>query len=142
MVGARRVAGGLRPVRPDEADDLSELYEAFEKNPELKSASRERLHGAIASVLVRAQDAGDVRDDVEAEDVMQLLGPMCTSPTLSLGQIERLLGVAEDGCARPPRRRSAASHRRLRASCACHPVAGLASRLSAPSTPTTASCGI
>jgi len=76
---------------------LSELYEAFEKNPELKSASRERLHGALSSVLVRAQEAGEVRDDVEAADVIQLLGPMCSSPTLSDGQIERLLVVVEDG---------------------------------------------
>jgi AcrR family transcriptional regulator len=76
---------------------LSELFEAFEKHPELKVVSRERLHGALSSVLVRAQAAGEVRDDVEAEDVLQLLGPMCTSPTLSDGQIERLLVVVEDG---------------------------------------------
>ncbi|HEV3212839.1 MAG TPA: TetR/AcrR family transcriptional regulator [Acidimicrobiales bacterium] len=80
---------------------LSELFEAFEKNPELKSVSRERLHDAMASVLVRAQASGDVREDVDASDVMQLLGPMCTSPTLSDGQIERLLAVVEDGLRAP-----------------------------------------
>ena len=76
---------------------LSELYEAFEKNPQLKVASRERLHDALSSVLVRAQDARVVRRDIQAEDVIALLGPMCTSPTLSSEQMERLLVVVEDG---------------------------------------------
>jgi AcrR family transcriptional regulator len=80
---------------------LNELSEAFEKNPELKVVSRERLQEALASVLVRAQDAGEVRSDVGAADVMQLLGPMCTSPTLSHGQIDRLLLVVEDGLRQP-----------------------------------------
>ena len=76
---------------------LNELSEAFEKNPELKVVSRERLQEALSSVLVSAQDAGEVRRDVGAADVLQLLGPMCTSPTLSDGQIGRLLLVVEDG---------------------------------------------
>jgi AcrR family transcriptional regulator len=80
---------------------LNELFEAFEKNPELKVASRERLQDALSSVLVRAQDVGVVRSDVHAADVMQLLGPMCTSPTLSDGQVERLLVVVEDGLRQP-----------------------------------------
>lgn len=65
-------------------------------------ASRERLHDAMSSVLVSAQGAGIVRRDVHAEDVMALLGPMCTSPTLSSDQMERLLVVVEDGLAHWP----------------------------------------
>jgi AcrR family transcriptional regulator len=80
---------------------LNELSEAFEKHPELKVVSRERLQDALASVLDRAQDVGDVRSDVHAADVMQLLGPMCTSPTLSEGQVDRLLRVVEDGLRQP-----------------------------------------
>jgi AcrR family transcriptional regulator len=80
---------------------LSELYEAFEKNPQLKVASRERLLDAMSSVLVRAQEARIVRRDIQAEDVMALLGPMCTSPTLSSDQMERLLVVVEDGLRAP-----------------------------------------
>jgi AcrR family transcriptional regulator len=80
---------------------LNELFEAFEKNPELKVLSRERLQDALSSVLVRAQDVGVVRGDVHAADVMQLLGPMCTSPTLSDGQVGRLLLVVEDGLRQP-----------------------------------------
>jgi AcrR family transcriptional regulator len=76
---------------------LTELFEAFEKNPELKVVSRERLQDALSSVLGRAQVAGEVRGDVHSADVMQLLGPMCTSPTLSDGQMDLLLRVVEDG---------------------------------------------
>ena len=76
---------------------LNELSEAFEKNPGLRVASREHLHEGLSSVLGRAQAAGVVRLDVTAEDVLGLLGPMCTSPTLVPGQLERLLRVVEDG---------------------------------------------
>jgi AcrR family transcriptional regulator len=76
---------------------LNELHEAFEKNPQLKVASRERIEGALARVLDRAQDAGVVRRDVDSADVMQLLGSLCMSATLTEGQIERLLEVVEDG---------------------------------------------
>ena len=76
---------------------LSELREAFEKNPQLKVASRERIDGAIDSVLRRAQAAGVARADVDGSDVMQLVGPMCTSGTLTPGQTERLLAMILDG---------------------------------------------
>ncbi len=80
---------------------LNELSEAFEKNPGLKVASRERLHEGLSSVLERAQAAGVVRLDVTSEDVLGLLGPMCSSPTLVPGQLERLLLVVEDGLRAP-----------------------------------------
>jgi AcrR family transcriptional regulator len=76
---------------------LSELHEAFEKHPELKLRSRERIDGALDMVLSRAQAAGVVRDGVDGADLMQLLGPMCTSPTLEPGQGERLLVMIVDG---------------------------------------------
>ena len=76
---------------------LNELHEAFEKNPELHSASRERIVGALSIVLTRAQDAGVVRSDVDAPDLMQLLGSMCMSATLTPDQSERLLLMIEDG---------------------------------------------
>ena len=40
---------------------LNELHEAFEKNPELRVASRERIVGALGLVLTPAQEAGVVR---------------------------------------------------------------------------------
>ena len=61
---------------------LNELHEAFEKNPDLKPASRERVTAACDQVLRRAQKAGEARTDIDGADLMQLVSPMCTSPTL------------------------------------------------------------
>jgi AcrR family transcriptional regulator len=80
---------------------LNELHEAFEKNPELRVASRERIEGALGLVLDRAQQAGVVRTDVDAPDLMQLLGSMCMSATLTPEQSTRLLVMIQDGL-RPP----------------------------------------
>jgi AcrR family transcriptional regulator len=76
---------------------MNELHEAFEKDPALRSASRERIEGALSVVLTRAQEAGVVRSDVDAPDLMQLLGSMCMSATLTPDQSERLLVMIEDG---------------------------------------------
>ncbi len=80
---------------------LNELHEAFEKNPDLRVASRERIEGALGVVLSRAQKAGVVRGDIDGPDLMQLLGSMCMSATLTPGQSTRLLAMIEDGL-RPP----------------------------------------
>jgi AcrR family transcriptional regulator len=80
---------------------LNELREAFEKHPELRVASRERIERAMATVLDGAQRAGVVRTDIDGADLMQLVGPMCTNATLSDGQAERLLKMILDGL-RPP----------------------------------------
>ncbi len=80
---------------------LSELHEAFEKNPELRVVSRERIEGALSIVLARAQEAGEVRTDLDGMDLMQLLGSMCMSATLTTEQSARLLLMIEDGL-RPP----------------------------------------
>jgi AcrR family transcriptional regulator len=76
---------------------LNELHEAFEKNPELKSRSRERIDGAMQLVAGRAQREGAIRSDVDGRDLMQLVGPMCTNATLSEEQSARLLAVILDG---------------------------------------------
>jgi AcrR family transcriptional regulator len=81
---------------------LSELHEAFEKNPDLRVDARERIEGALSIVLARAQDAGEVRTDVDGPDLMQLLGSMCMSATLTPDQSGRLLVMIEDGL-RPPK---------------------------------------
>lgn len=80
---------------------LNELHEAFEKNPQLRSASRERIEGALSTVLDRAQAARVVRTDLDGPDLMQLLGSMCMSVTLTPDQSERLLVMILDGL-RPP----------------------------------------
>jgi AcrR family transcriptional regulator len=81
---------------------LNELHEAFEKNPELRVASRERIVGALGLVLTPAQEAGMVRTDIDAPDLMQLLGSMCMSATLTPEQSARLLVMIEDGLRPPP----------------------------------------
>jgi AcrR family transcriptional regulator len=80
---------------------LNELHEAFEKNPQLRVGSRERIDQAIETVLGRARQAGVVRTDIDGADLMQLLGPMCTSATLTAGQGERLLAMMLDGLRTP-----------------------------------------
>jgi AcrR family transcriptional regulator len=76
---------------------LNELHEAFDKNPELKVKSKERIDQATDLVIGRAQRAGVVRTDVDGTDVMQLVGPMCTSATLTEEQSSRLLPMILDG---------------------------------------------
>jgi hypothetical protein len=67
---------------------LNELREAFEKNPDLKPAWRER-------------EAGAARRDIDATDLMQVVFPMCSTGNLTPVQGERLLMVVLDGL-RPP----------------------------------------
>ena len=81
---------------------LNELHEAFEKNPDMKVASRDLITVAADRVLKRAQEAGAARVDVDGADLMQLVSPMCTSPTLEPGQADRLIAMVLDGL-RPAR---------------------------------------
>src|ERR1700679_454187 len=48
---------------------LNELHEAFEKNPDLKPASRDRVWDACERVLRRAQDDGSARRDIDGADL-------------------------------------------------------------------------
>jgi AcrR family transcriptional regulator len=76
---------------------LTELLEAFEKNPQLRLRSRERIEQCFTLVLDAAQHGRVARTDVDGPDLMQLVGGVCTSPTLDRGQGERLLAVVLDG---------------------------------------------
>ena len=76
---------------------LTELHEAFEKDPDLALSLREQIRAAAGVVLKRAQEAGVARDDIDAADLMQLVGGMCMSRTASLEQNERLLVLVLDG---------------------------------------------
>lgn len=80
---------------------LTELHDAFAKNPQLKLASRERVRQSLSGALERAQAEGVARPDLDAEDVMALLGPMCMSATLTEPQAERLLATVLDGLRHP-----------------------------------------
>ena len=76
---------------------LTELHEAFEKNPDLAVESREKISRAAGMVLRRAQDAGVARQDVGQEDLMQLVGGMCMARNATLEQNQRLLTFVLDG---------------------------------------------
>jgi AcrR family transcriptional regulator len=76
---------------------LTELHEAFEKNPDLAVESREKIARAAGMVLRRAQDAGVARTDVGQEDLMQLVGGMCMARNATLEQNQRLLTFVLDG---------------------------------------------
>jgi AcrR family transcriptional regulator len=80
---------------------LTELREAFEKNPELKSASRQRIDYAMGLVVGKAQSAGAMRTDLTGDEIFGLVGPMCTSATLTKDQCERLIGMILDGLRAP-----------------------------------------
>jgi AcrR family transcriptional regulator len=80
---------------------LTELREAFDKNPELKLHSREVIDQAAELVVDRAQREGAIRTDVTGADVMLLVGPMCTAATLTEEQGKRLLAMILDGLRHP-----------------------------------------
>lgn len=76
---------------------LTELRESFEKNPELRLSTRERVEQGFALVLENAQRAGAARGDIDGSDLMLLVSGVCTSPTLVQAQGERLLATVLDG---------------------------------------------
>jgi AcrR family transcriptional regulator len=76
---------------------LTELRQAFEKNPAFRSRNRERIDAAFDLVIDRAKKSGAVRGDVSGSDITQLLGPICTNESLSTDQTKRLMGMILDG---------------------------------------------
>jgi AcrR family transcriptional regulator len=76
---------------------MTELREAFDKDPSLKLRAREHIDEATQLVIGNAQRAGVIRTDVDGADVTQLLAPMCISPTLTDEQSARLLPLILDG---------------------------------------------
>jgi AcrR family transcriptional regulator len=80
---------------------LSELQQAFEKNPDLRSHCRGLIDGAFDLVIDRARQAGVIRDDVSGADVTQLVSPVCTNPAIDPAQSERLMAMILDGLRYP-----------------------------------------
>src|SRR5580704_1294140 len=78
---------------------LSELQQAFEKNPELRSRMRERIDAAFDLVVERAKEAGVVRQDVSGHDLTQLVSPICTNASIPDDQMRRLVKMILDGLA-------------------------------------------
>ena len=76
---------------------LTELHQAFEKNPDLRSRARAALDSAFDLVIDNAKKAGVVRSDIEGAEIPQLVAPLCSSPNVPPEQISRLLGLVLDG---------------------------------------------
>lgn len=76
---------------------LAELQQAFEKNPDMRSRSRERIEAAFDLVVDEAQRAGVLRGDVSGSDLTQLVSPVCTNASIPPEQARRLLGMVLDG---------------------------------------------
>jgi AcrR family transcriptional regulator len=76
---------------------LSELQQAFEKNPDLRSRARESINASFDLVIDRAKDAGVVRDDVDGSDLTALVSPICTNASVTPEQTKRLIRVLLDG---------------------------------------------
>ncbi len=76
---------------------LTELQQAFEKNPDLRSRARELIDSSFDLVIDRAKAAGVVREDVDGSDLTQLVSPICTNASMSPEQTRRLIGILLDG---------------------------------------------
>lgn len=74
-----------------------ELVNYLDKNAELFTTCRESLWSAGTPLLVRAQEAGAVRDDVSIGELLQLVMAIVKIPPADPEQTRRLLRVALDG---------------------------------------------
>jgi AcrR family transcriptional regulator len=76
---------------------LTELHQAFEKDPAIKSRARERIFDAFDVVVDNARRHDAIRGDITGADLSQLLSPVCTNTTLDDHQIRRMLDVILEG---------------------------------------------
>jgi AcrR family transcriptional regulator len=74
-----------------------ELLNFMTPDAELFKASRAALFASGEPLLVRAQDAGVVRDDVQFGEVMQMVMGIAKVPAADPSQTERMVSVALDG---------------------------------------------
>lgn len=75
----------------------SELLNYLDKDAQLFQVCRASLFAAGEPLLKRAQDAGEVRPDVEFSEVMHMVMGIAKVPTNDPGQIEHILRIALDG---------------------------------------------
>jgi hypothetical protein len=80
---------------------LGELQQAFEKNPTLRSHSRESINVAFDLVIDRAKEGGAICGDVDGSDVTQLVSPVCSNPAMPTEQVDRLVSMILDGLRYP-----------------------------------------
>jgi len=74
-----------------------ELVDAIGKDSELLTHSRQVIDASVTRVLVRAQQAGVARADVQPSDLLRLVGGCTMMPNLGPDQQERMLRIVLDG---------------------------------------------
>jgi AcrR family transcriptional regulator len=74
-----------------------ELLNYVDQDAPLFRVCRSSLFAAGEPLLKRAQDAGEVRSDVEFSEVLQMVMGITKIPSTDPGQIERLVRIALDG---------------------------------------------
>jgi AcrR family transcriptional regulator len=79
-----------------------EMLSYVDRDAEVFKTSRAELYAAGEPLLARAQEAGVVRDDVNVNDLIQMVGGIAKISGLEPEQINRILDVALDGLRYPP----------------------------------------
>jgi AcrR family transcriptional regulator len=74
-----------------------ELVEATGRDSELMTHSRATMTAAAEKMVGGAQDAGEIRIDVTALDVIRLVGGCTMMPNFDRAQLRRILKVVMDG---------------------------------------------
>lgn len=74
-----------------------ELVEAVGRESELMTHSRAVMTGAAERMVGAAQEAGAIRTDVTAADVIRLVGGCAMMPSFDRAQTRRILHVVMDG---------------------------------------------
>jgi AcrR family transcriptional regulator len=81
-----------------------ELWNYLDRDAEFFSGCRTALFVAGEPLLARAQAAHEVREDVDYNDVIQMVGGIGKNPATPPGQVARILDIALDGLRYRPAR--------------------------------------
>jgi AcrR family transcriptional regulator len=73
------------------------LIEAVGRESELMTHSRAVIYGNAEELVTRAQQAGEIRDDVSSTDILRLVGGCTMMPNFDRAQTRRILKVVMDG---------------------------------------------
>jgi AcrR family transcriptional regulator len=74
-----------------------ELFAIADRDADVFKSCRSALYGAGASLLTRAQEAGDVRPDATIDDVLRMVTGIAKIPAAEPAEVRRILTVALDG---------------------------------------------
>jgi AcrR family transcriptional regulator len=76
---------------------VTELVDAIGRESDLMTHSREIIYGNAERLVVAAQEAGQIRSDIESADVLRLVGGCTMMPNFDRAQTRRILSVVMDG---------------------------------------------